>query len=450
MRVVLLAGHATGGIAGHVAQLAEGLTGAGVDVVVATSGPTADRWDRLAAAAGAAVGTGAELSGDGPVDRAAGDEGAPSGPPRGRRRAPVLRLWPQLRRPLEALRRLRRLRRALVAADLVHAHGHQAGLLAVLLTGGRLRRGAPRGQDGARRRPAVVVTWHNAVLRPPRSVGRRALAAAERLQARGADLLTGASGDLVARALELGARSPELTPVAVPDRAADGGRERGGTVPARVPPGLEDLPPGALVVLTVSRLAAQKDLPTLVRAAARLVDPGAGGALRPVDGHEPGPDAGRAVLWCVVGDGDPDVERRVRRLVADLGAPVRLLGARSDVPALLARADVFALASTWEARSLAVQEAMAAGVPVVATRTGGLPDLLEGVGALVPVGDERALADAVAALLLDPVAREAAGRAARAAFTALPGPRDVLRGWLDRYARLVAAPGGRSPSGRQR
>ncbi|NNH24401.1 glycosyltransferase family 4 protein, partial [Pseudokineococcus marinus] len=147
---------------------------------------------------------------------------------------------------------------------------------------------------------------------------------------------------------------------------------------------------------------------------------------------------GAPVTWCVVGDGDPAVEARVRRLVAELDAPVRLLGARPDVPELLARADVFALSSTWEARSLAVQEAMAAGLPVVATRTGGLPDLLEGVGALVPVGDDRALADAVAALLADPLARERAGRAAREAFTALPGPQDVLRGWIDRYARLAA------------
>lgn len=406
MRVVLVAGHATGGVAGHVAELAEGLAAAGVEVVVATSAATADRWERLAA------------------ERAPRPPGWKDGPQQGRQHGAgavrVLRLWPSPRRPREALGRLRALRRALAAADVVHAHGHQAGLLSVLLTAPR--RGGPRRPDGARRRPAVVVTWHNAVLGPPRSPRRRVLALVEGLQARGADLLTGASGDLVARAARLGAVRPELTPVAVPDRAADGGQERGGPVPAAAPPGLDDLAPGTLVVLTVSRLAPQKDLPTLVRAASLL------------------PDALGPVLWCVVGDGDPGVEREVRRLVEELRAPVRLLGARGDVPALLARADVFALPSTWEARSLAVQEAMAAGLPVVATRTGGLPDLLEGVGSLVPVGDERALAAAVARLLADPVAREGAGRAAREAFTALPSPRDVLRGWLDRYARLASAP----------
>lgn len=407
MRVVLLAGRATGGIAGHVAELATGLAGAGAGVVVATTDATADRWDRLAAGGGAPV--------------------APD--------VPVLRLWPGAHHPLAALRRVVRLRRLLAGADVVHAHGHQAGVLALVVTRGPRARGRTGG--GAGRGPAVVVTWHNAVLADPRSRSRRVLEAAERLQARGADLLTGASGDLVARARALGAERVELTPVAVPDRAADGGRERGGPVPSPAPPGLEDLPPGALVVLTVSRLAPQKDLPTLVRAAARLGGPRAGAWGTGAGGTGAG-GTGAPVVWCVVGDGDPAVEARVRRLVDELGAPVRLLGARSDVPELLARADVFALSSTWEARSLAVQEAMAAGLPVVATRTGGLPDLLEGVGALVPVGDDRALADAVAALLADPLARERAGRASREAFTALPGPRDVLRGWLDRYARLAA------------
>ncbi|MEJ5946505.1 glycosyltransferase family 4 protein [Pseudokineococcus basanitobsidens] len=377
MRVVLVTGHATGGVAGHVAGLADGLGEAGVEAAVATSGVTAARWRRLGLVAA----------------------------------APVHELWPSPRHPVPALRRLRRLRALLLGADVVHAHGHQAGLLVALLL-----RGAP---GSGRRGPALVVTWHNAVLGPD-GVGRSLRGLAERVQAHRADLVTGASGDLVARARALGTRSPELTPVAVPDRASRGGHERGGPVPAPPPPALEDVPPGTAVVLTVSRLAEQKDLPTLVRAAARA-----------------GQASAAPLLWCVVGDGDPDVERRVRRLVADLGAPVRLLGARDDVPALLARADVFALSSTWEARSLAVQEAMAAGLPVVATRTGGLPDLLEGVGALVPVGDDRALAAAVARLVDDPGAREAAGRAAREAFAALPGPADVLRGWVDRYARLV-------------
>ncbi|MEJ5914233.1 glycosyltransferase family 4 protein [Pseudokineococcus sp. 1T1Z-3] len=402
MRVLLLAGHATGGVAGHVADLAGGLAAAGVQRVVATSALTAGRWGRLGA-----------------VEEAA-----------------VQELWPDLWHPVAGARRLRRLRALARGADVVHAHGHQAGLLAALLlrpTPRRRRGRLPGGPDRAGR-PVLVVTWHNAVLGPD-GPGRALRALAERLQARRADLLTGASGDLVERARQLGARHAELTPVAVPDAVgqtegppgepARAAQTRGATSPPP-PPGLEDVAPGTPLVLTVSRVAPQKDLPTLVRAAARTV---AATAQR----------GGPPALWCVVGDGDPALGRSLRRQVEALGAPVRFLGARDDVPALLARADVLALSSTWEARSLAVQEAMAAGLPVVATRTGGLPDLLEGVGALVPVGDDRALAEEVGALLADPRAREAAGRASREAFLALPRRADVLRGWVERYARLAGA-----------
>ncbi|ROP26635.1 glycosyltransferase family 4 protein [Pseudokineococcus lusitanus] len=402
MRLVLLLGHATGGVAAHVDDLARGLAssgedpprpGEGTEVVVATSATTAGRWRERR--------------------RPAGPDAPDDGPD-------VRVLWPAPRRPLVALRRLVALRHLLRGADVVHAHGHQAGLLAVLLVGGRPGRRRPG-------RPAVVVTWHNAVLGAPAGWRHRLTTAAERLQARRADLLTGASDDLTARARDLGADGAVTTPVAVPDLPGPVG------TPAP-PPGLEDLAPGTAVVLTVSRLAPQKDLPTLVRAAGRLVR--GDGAVRPA-----GP-----WTWLVVGDGDPGVERGLREQLQEAGAPVRLLGARHDVPALLARADVFALTSTWEARALAVQEAMAAGLPVVATRTGGLPDLLEGVGTLVPVGDDAALAAAVGDLLADPVRRAAAGRAARAAYEALPGPAEVLAGWRDRHARLAAG-GPWSPAG---
>ncbi|MEJ5890119.1 glycosyltransferase, partial [Pseudokineococcus marinus] len=109
MRVVLVVGRATGGIAGHVAALATGLADAGVDVAVATGDATAERWEGLGAGAGEA-----------PV---------PPG-------VPVLRLWPSPRRPVAALRRARALRRLLAGADVVHAHGHQAGLLALLVARG--------------------------------------------------------------------------------------------------------------------------------------------------------------------------------------------------------------------------------------------------------------------------------------------------------------------------
>jgi hypothetical protein len=62
------------------------------------------------------------------------------------------------------------------------------------------------------------------------------------------------------------------------------------------------------------------------------------------------------------------------------------------------------------------------------------------------VGDDAALAAAVGDLLTDPARRAAAGRAARAAYEALPGPAEVLAGWRDRHARLAAG-GPWSPAG---
>ncbi len=98
-----------------------------------------------------------------------------------------------------------------------------------------------------------------------------------------------------------------------------------------------------------------------------------------------------------------------------LGLDVRLLGARTDIDALLARADVVAQPSLTEGMSNAVMEAMAAGRPVVATAVGGTPELLaDGRGVLVPPGDPGALADALAGVLGDPQRAARMSRAARA------------------------------------
>jgi glycosyltransferase involved in cell wall biosynthesis len=82
---------------------------------------------------------------------------------------------------------------------------------------------------------------------------------------------------------------------------------------------------------------------------------------------------------------------------------VTLLGVRSDIPEILAASDVFLLSSTREALPLAVLEAMAAGLPVVATNVGDLPMIVkEGVtGLLVNPDDERAFANALFELLSD-------------------------------------------------
>jgi glycosyltransferase involved in cell wall biosynthesis len=92
---------------------------------------------------------------------------------------------------------------------------------------------------------------------------------------------------------------------------------------------------------------------------------------------------------------------------------VHFLGVRPDVPELLAASDIFALASHWEGNPMSVMEAMAAGLPVVATAVGGVPELvIDGeTGLLVPAGDERAFAAALAALAADPERRREFGEA---------------------------------------
>jgi glycosyltransferase involved in cell wall biosynthesis len=116
----------------------------------------------------------------------------------------------------------------------------------------------------------------------------------------------------------------------------------------------------------------------------------------------------------IIGDGPlrASLEERAREL--GLGARVVFAGLRRDVPELLAGIDVLAFSSEREGLSIAMLEAMAAGVPVVATRVGGTPELIESgaSGILVPPGQARALADALAALLTTPALAESMSRAA--------------------------------------
>lgn len=169
---------------------------------------------------------------------------------------------------------------------------------------------------------------------------------------------------------------------------------------AAVPAGGSDGPVATL--LSVERLQEPKDVHTLLRALATLP-----------------PERFSAVI---VGDGPerPALEAEARAL--RLGKAVRFAGERRDVPRLLAAADVFVLSSTSEGAPVAVLEAMAAGLPVVASAVGGVPELVVNgeTGMLVAPGDPAALGAALVRLVDDAALRRRLGTAgrdrARAAF----------------------------------
>lgn len=152
---------------------------------------------------------------------------------------------------------------------------------------------------------------------------------------------------------------------------------------------------------TVGRLATVKDQRQIIRALVHIF------TRRP---------ALRESLRCIViGDGPERAALEAEAFSSGVSAEIEFRGDRSDVPAQLAAMDVFLLPSLNEGISNTVLEAMASGLPVIATDVGGNPELVQpGVtGTLVPVGDAEALAEAVLALLDDPARRAQYGAAAR-------------------------------------
>lgn len=135
-----------------------------------------------------------------------------------------------------------------------------------------------------------------------------------------------------------------------------------------------------LLVATVANLRANKDYPTMLAAARRLAD------------------AGEPVQFVSVGQGPLARELEKERDELGLAERFRFLGYREDPIRVLAGADLFCLSSRFEGLPIALLEAMAAGLPVVATRVGGVPSVVtDGTeGRLVPAGDPAALAAAVA------------------------------------------------------
>jgi glycosyltransferase involved in cell wall biosynthesis len=356
--VALTLGTSSGGVGRHVRTLASACVAAGAHTSVYGPEATEQLFDFTSA--------GAQFE---PVEIAADLSVA-------RTRPVVLALSPLLRQ-----------------ADIVHAHGVRAGVTTALARG---RAGVP-----------LVVTWHNL----PLVAGARGQVwrIAGRLLARRAAVSLVVSDDLGRQVRRWGGRDVRLAQVPAPHLQAS--RD---ALSVRAELGAEQRP----LVLTVSRLGAQKGLPTLVAAAAALA------------GREPLP------LFVIAGDGPEHAE--LARLAAETGAPVRLLGRRSDVADLLAAADLVVLPSVWEGSPLVAQEALAAGRPLVATGVGGVPGLVGDGAVLIPPADATALAAAIAQLLDQPDEARALASRGQARAATWPTAEEAAAAVLDVYASVLA------------
>ena len=159
--------------------------------------------------------------------------------------------------------------------------------------------------------------------------------------------------------------------------------------------------------VAVGNLRPAKDYPTLLNAAARCARVAGGFRILIVGGDFAGALKDAAgVPWAQA------LRRRAAEL--ELGGVVGFLGARPDVPHLLQAADAFVLSSAWEGMPNTVMEAMASGLPVVATAVGDVGELVEeGVsGFVVPPGDPHLLAERMLATMALPQAKRQAMGAA--------------------------------------
>ncbi|TDB94788.1 glycosyltransferase family 4 protein [Actinomadura sp. 7K534] len=333
-------------------------------------------------------------------------------------------------RPARDAKAVARLRSLVRGADVVHAHGLRAGAIAVAACA----QVAPGPLRFSRGRTPVVVTLHNAVIAGGRTAA--VYGALERVVARGAARVLGVSPDLEERMRSLGARSAGHAIVPAPAPKAPPGPAVRADLRAEL--GVGDRP----LIITVGRLAEQKGLPTLLDAA------------RDWAGRTPPP------LVAIVGDGPLEDELRSRIDAEEL--PVRLLGRRSDVAGLLAASDVAVVPSVWEGQPLIVQEILRAGLPLVATRVGGIPGMVGAAGRaadggspaggtggqllhgpeseaalLVPPGDAGALERAVSRVLDDPALAARLGSAAAQRSAMLPDEDDAVAQLADLYRELA-------------
>jgi glycosyltransferase involved in cell wall biosynthesis len=325
--------------------------------------------------------------GEGPLRRAAAQAGVPFVPLEHVRRAvsPVR----DVRGLLELYRLFRRLR-----PDVVHLNSSKAGIL------GRLAARLARV-------PVCVFTAHGWAFKAGHGRAAHAYLWADRLVEPLTSTVVCVSETELRAGLEAGTCRVGRS-VVIPNAVEPG-------------PAVERPPRDRPVeIVSVGRLAEPKDFATLVAALAGLPR----GAAR----------------LLVLGDGPLRARLAAEVRALGLDDAVELAGEVDDVRARLERADVFALSSRSEGMPLSVLEAMAAGLPVVASDVGGVHEVVvEGeTGRLVAAGDVEALREALASLVFDAGLRERLGRGGRERVL----DRFALPHWRERhlelYRRLVA------------
>lgn len=143
-----------------------------------------------------------------------------------------------------------------------------------------------------------------------------------------------------------------------------------------------------------------------------------------------------------IGDGDLRQELQAQVEGLNLGDHVHFLGNRHDVPKLLAASDLFVLPSLWEGLSIALLEAMASGLPIVATAVSGTSQVMSAgeTGLIVPPRDAQTLAAAIMQLLSDPEEAQALARAARRHVEMHYSARKQADEYLALYRRLLTQP----------
>ena len=286
---------------------------------------------------------------------------------------------------------------------MLHAHGLTAALIAL------------RGRaywKSLRPRPAVVVTVHTSMRQTLRSSlpGAQLLPVQKGLWLLGRWIIHRADAVIaVSREVAEQVGADHVIPPAVDLPRPD-------PVQRAVVRRELNTPEEKVVVLAVARLHPDKALDLFIRA---LEGTGAEG-------------------W-IVGEG-PE-RKRLEGIAAGTG--VRLLGHREDVASLLAAADIFALPAVAESYGFAVLEALAAGVPVVATRTGAIPELVEDAGILVEPQDFEAFISGVRQLIASPPLRQQLMTKAR--DRTLPTPVESVVRLGEVYDRVSAIRESRPP-----